>query len=264
MGQFDSPFEIVPGETYEVEYDGTPYRIDAEKYYGGTTILGDFGEGEPDFNRYPFVIISMGEGSLVSGPDNGTHAIQIRKHGLLHHKIVQEYLPIATDEEYGVIKRDEIPIIYRFAGDRARWDQLVAAAENMRLTGAIIIWHGVPLIYAESAMGSKIFFRRSDRPATLYQLNAPANWTDYVSLRSADIAPADTQICRLFLSSEEDTSLTYSISVGADGDRRYIAFGSGVRIVDGRELHITSSTSGSNKKFKITVDDSGTLSVTQV
>lgn len=262
MGQFDSPFEIVPGETYEVEYDGTSYRIDAEEYYG-MTILGDFGETDPDFNRYPFIIGSGGSETFVGGPDNGTHTIQIRKHGLLHHKIVQEYLPIATDEEYGVVRRDELPVIHRFAGGAARWDQLIAAVEGVRLNGDILIWHNVPIIHASSYMGSEIFFHRADRPATMYHLNAPAHWTDYVNMSSADVAEDDITTCGLYLNSHENTHLNYHISVGGDGDQRYINFDSHFRIVGGRELHITSSTPGSNKKFKITVDDSGTLSVTE-
>lgn len=233
-------FEV--GKEYVVSIDGNETVYTAYEY-GGTVFVGAEYKSVVQGSGY-LIYVSGGVVSLTTMDTSlvGNHSIGIKMKLQPIIKVPEKYLPIATDDSYGVVKKSEIITAYEFP-TKAPHDQMVQAISGLN--------HGKASIY----------------------------W-DFGRVSSAQYSSSDDTIC-IFYESDPYRALFYEVHNGYYngllGQNDYINMGTvtchGINIYDssGRDagmdagsITLMSHTDGSTKRFKITVDDSGTLTATEV
>jgi len=151
-----------------------------------------------------------------------------------------QYLPIADDNNFGVVKKSELvePYIFDMI---APYNQMVEAIKKFENGRAVIMWHGIFVIGA--------LYNKSDDSIQIRFANEPTVVEKFSKLTGSD----DPAYCITL--GELQASELYATNIrDAQGEI----------IIDQQTLYLKSSTEGSSKKFKITVDDAGTLTATEV
>ena len=211
-------FEIVEGQTYNVNWDGTDYECVCVNYR--SSILA-FGNLSIAFNRAdntgePFLYIYTG--TFTTHETAASHTISVKTAWEVITPMANEFLPVASEDKYGAVKKSEIVSAYNFPIN-APHGQMVDAIAAFRNGNANIMWNGSNVISAH-------YNSSNDTISVVYADKPQKNFT------YANVDGFYTQTLG---------STTYGI-----------------------EMILKSSTEGSTKNFRITVDDSGTLSATEV
>ena len=265
-GAISTTIELAVGETYEVSWDGAVYEcvcksVSGFPVIGNPSIIGagaDTGE--------PFVIspLTDNHGTEIYTLDtSASHAISISRIVAPVVKIDEKYLPVSTDGSYGVIKKSDIVSVYNFPAN-APHDQMVEAIAAFNTGNASIVWDGSKVINASYYSSSdRISVTFADEP--LNNVTFSNNNGSYViTLGTSTYAELQGSKVRIFnregaytvLSTEGEQSNT-TLHTSAD---KFSINGD----IKGYALVLSSSTANSPKKFRITVDDSGTISATEV
>ena len=267
IARFPSTFEATVGETYKVSWDGTVYECACA-----------------DFNSYPVIgnLSIAGAGSDTGEPflmlvDNGrvieiytadtsaSHTFSICVFAPEVVKIDEKYLPVASEGNYGVVKKSEIVTSYKF-DLRAPHDLMVDAITAFKTGNANIVWSGYKVIDASYDSSndtiSVVFAKEPLEVLTcsnydgfyIRTLGSPT----YEELQGNQVRIVNDEGVYAVLSTKgvkNDTTL----SVGAERIHFYSECG-----LSKHELILKSSTENSTKQFRITVDDSGTITATEV
>ena len=173
-------------------------------------------------------------------------------------------MPISTDDSYGVIKRSDIVSAYNLPA-KAPHDQMVDAVTAFETGNSSIMWDGVKVISAGyNSSDDKIFVQFAGEPLILktfenldsFYIRTIASSTEYAELQGGQARIFNSEGTYIVLSTEgvqsDSTLRTSADKFSIKGEIR------------GYSLVLRSSTKNSTKKFKITVDDSGTISATEV
>ena len=176
-----------------------------------------------------------------------------------------EFLPVASENNYGVVKKSEIVTSYKF-NVQAPHDQMVEAIAAFRTGNANIVWgknkvisasynssdDTISVIFAEEPLKTLTFSNNNG----LYVKNIGS--TIYGELQGNQV--------RIFNDNNNYTVLSVKgelPNIALDVTANRITF-NGVYGISETEIILKSSTEGSTKKFKITVDDSGTITATDI
>lgn len=266
MGQIQQNFKATVGETYKVSWDGTTYEstcvnLNENLYIGNLSISGISSDtGEP-FLMY----VVNGEGIEIYTKDtSASHAISISVFAVEVVKIDEKYLPKASEDSYGIIKASDVVSAYNFPL-RAPHDKMVEAISAFETGNASIVWGGVKVIsagYNSSTDNISVQFARE--PLSLktfknldgFYIRTIASSTEYGEMQGKQARIFNSEGVYTVLSTEGAQSDT-TLSVGANK----LSISGEFR---GHSLVLLSSTDNSTKKFRITVDDSGTLKATEV
>ena len=234
MGELQSTFSATVGETYKVSWDGTVYEctcaiVQGLLALGNTSIMGsgsDTGE--------PFLIgVFNGKRIIIQTTDtSASHTISISSYAESVVKIDQKYLPLASETEPGIISVNPLSnFILRqvkneyFKGSQSEVSGYVNAAKIEE--------------YAAKNNSYGIFSSGKFSGAVLSCSN------DNVNKYITSVLSGGKYIeCWKF--SQGSTTMEQLWGISKDG------------------VVISSSTPNSTKKFKITVDDSGTLKATEI
>lgn len=277
QGYGSLPYEFLPveGEKYAVTMDGTTYEcaatvvtIDEEDVLvvGNTTFFGGT-EG----SDVPVAIVSRSGRATVYANDSGEHTISVAGNEQNPQKIPREYIDL--NPLVGVI--DSHYYNYRYLNP-ARGASIAEVRKAAREENRDIIirldldnWQGT-LRYL--GLVNATVDGNANTPVLLFSAIKADNvsvdidgdtvsgkmqfeyW--YALLEPTEGPPADAFVNCQFAEINLVPGASragYYMQVNEDGHWE---------AVDG--LIVSSSTSGSNKRFKITVDDSGTLSATEV
>lgn len=221
IGSLKTTFTPVEGQTYIVNWDGAEHECVCSLFSGRYLVLGNLSiMGAGDDTGEPFIYIYVPSvGSEFETFDTASsHTISVKKMGEIVTQMAEEFLPVASKDNYGAVKKSEIVSAYNFPIN-APHNQMVEAIAAFITGNANIIWNKDKVISA--------YYESSD---------------DTISIK---------------FSTDPLASFRYS---NVDGFYRETLgkprHGSGII------LH--SSTTGSTKEFNITVDDSGTISATEV
>lgn len=209
--------EIVVGQTYTVNWDGTEYECVCVVFRSTILSIGNksiFGTG--DDTGEPFLYLSTG--AFATLDTSAIHTISVKTTAETIIPMSDEFLPVASEDNYGAIKKSDIVSTYNLPMSVPH-DQMLDAIAAFRTGNASIVWGNRKIIHAE------------------YNSS-----TDTVSIRFSPVPMT------LHIYSNVDGFYNNTL-----GTPRY-----------SNELILSSSTSGSTKKFRITVDDSGTISATEV
>lgn len=266
-GSIPTTIELIAGDTYKVSWDGATYEcvcelIRGQPAIGNPSIIGagaDTGE--------PFLILPLADnqGTEVYTLDTSTHTISISGFAQEVVKIDEKYLPKASENSYGVIKTAAIVSVYNFPS-QAQHDPMVDAITAFRTGNANIVWAGVNLINAS--------YNSSDDTISVTFANEPlrtqtfSNTGGLYNRKLGKSTYGELQGSRIRITN--DNNVYAALEVEGESPNVTLSTGANRIAINGAwgmsttEVILKSSTAGSSKTFKITVDDSGTISATAV
>ena len=234
MGQLESTFSATVGEIYKVYWDGAAYEC-ACVNFNGNTVIGNLSiAGAGSDTGEPFMIaISNSRGIRIGTADtSASHTISISSYAVSVVKIDQKYLPVASETEPGIISITPLSnailqqVKNEYFSERSIQVSGYGAAATIKE-------------YADKNNSHKIFSPGKFGGAVLSCYNYVAN--KYIT----SVLSGNKNIeCWKF--SQGSTTMERLWGIFEDG------------------VVISSSTADSTKKFKITVDDSGTITATEV
>lgn len=259
----DIAVELTEGETYKVSIGGVEYEtvcqsLNGALYIGSVEII----KGENP--EYPFVY-TPAEGSFATNIEGVSHDIVIKSFAQEVVKIDAKYLPVAEGDMYGVVKKSEIVSSYQFPAKVPR-AEIIKAISEFSNGKANITWAGSHVIDA--------FYDDSDDSINCIFATNPFRQLKYLNQNGFyryDLdSPKYIDVSEGFLRIYNDGGIYTTISTKGEQSNSTMVFGCahlaiyGDEILNRKELLLFSSTANSTKKFKITVDDSGTLKATEV
>ena len=268
IGVLTTTFIPVEGQTYIVNWDGTEHECVCSIFNGSYLVLGNLSiVGAGDDTGEPFIYINAPSmGSEFETLDTASsHTISVKKMGEIVTPMADEFLPVASEDNYGVVKKSEIVTSYKF-GTQAPHDQMVEAIAAFGTGNASIVW-GINKVISASYNSSDdtISIRFAEEPLKI--LTFPNNNGAYVkNVGSTTYGELQGNQVRIFNGNNDYTVLwvegvSPNVTLGIDANRIAI---NGIYGMSETEIILKSSTEGSSKNFKITVDDSGTISATEV
>lgn len=269
-GQLKSTFEATVGETYKVSWDGAAYEctcvlVEDMRIIGNLSIIGDYSDtGEP------FLMTKMNDKEIQIGTadTSASHTFSISRLVTEVVKIDEKYLPdtVATKSEVEPTQKvldGVFSSVATFTFDKQT---------SGRDTFVFNAFQYYKISDFNPAPEDVISFKGTTEFGTEYsEINIGNNCVEY-GLRFIIVASAGS--CSLPITETVTGSFT-APSAGLYAmytvDNQYQTAGTAEFIIkpSSGSLFITglllkSSTAGSTKKFKITVDDSGTLKATEV
>ena len=275
IAQIQSNFAPTVGETYKVSWDGTAYECTCVDL-GNLLIIGNLSlAGEGSDTGEPFLInIVNGAGIAIATADtSASHTFSISRFTQEVVKIDEKYLPdVLTTKmnntnptgsgSFSLNRKANTPI---GANSFAEGWKTTASGEGSHAEGS-----------ETTASG-----RRSHAEGNVTTASGSYSHAEgYVTIASGEGSHAEGYSTIASSNHQhvqgkyniEDSSGTYAdiVGNGAPGrcsnahtlDWEGNAWYSGT--IEGKALILPSSTSGSTKKFKITVDDSGTITATEI
>ena len=257
--------DISDGQTYIIVWDGVEYSCvghvaDGSSYIGNPAILGLESTGEP------FLYANASAGQSIWGAYDAaaSHTIKVTTIGTIYQTIDVNMLPKAG-ENYGVVKKDEIVTAYVFPSVSAPQLQMNKAIDDFAAGKAKITWNGNNVLEARRSSDTEIIIRLSRDPVNVYKYTANEVGHYYSQSVPSEYVSPDLEVMRIYIR-DENNPLSGGSFIGPitgvynSYDDNYIEFGTTRIYEDG----IAIKSSGSDKMFKITVDDSGTLKATEV
>ena len=234
MAQFPSNFEATVGETYKVSWDGAVYES-ACVDFNGMTIIGNLSlMGYGSDTGEPFIInVENGLGIAIATADtSSSHTISISEYIESVVKINPIYLPMASETEPGIIALDNL-------------DKYVLNLVKEEYLN--------PIEFQVSGYGDANTIEECANINNSYGIYIPGKLSGAV-LSCYRNSP--NKYITFVLSGGEYINC-YKFSLGSLSAEQLWGISK-----DG--VVISSSTANSTKKFKITVDDNGTLKATEV
>lgn len=246
-------FDLVYGRTYLISWDGVDYICTGILSDGVYPVLGNLGlAGSGEDTGEPFLFMKQGQWEVGSTESATEHVIGISEFDGEVVKIDEKYLPPSAVRAFNF--PENVP-----------HDQMVDAITAFESGSASIVWNGDKVIRA--------FYNSSDDTISVTFAKEPLAILTYSNrsgvyhheLGSATYGEVQAKKLRISNDGRAYSVLTVegkpsdvTLKVGAE--RIFIQ---GCEL-SRNELILLSSTYGSSKRFKITVDDSGTISATEV
>ena len=268
IGSPTTTFTPVEGQAYIVNWDGTEHECVCSIFNGRFLVLGNLSIiGAGDDTGEPFIYINVpSTGSEFDTFDTASsHTISVKKMGEIVTPMADEFLPVASEDNYGAVKKSEIVTSYKFNA-QAPHDQMVDAITAFGTGNASIVWRINKVISASyNSSDDTISVRFAEEP--LKTLTFSNNNGAYVkNFGSTTYGELQGNQVRIFNGNNDYTVLwvegaSPNVTLGIDANRISI---NGVYGMSETEMILKSSTEGSSKNFKITVDDSGTISATEI
>lgn len=269
-----SNFNPVDGSTYIVRIDGADYtctcvRVDKGVVFSAIGNLSMIGAG--DDTGEPFIIYGTGSNSweIDSSDSASEHTISIYGLNETIQKIDEKFLPVASDNNYGVVKKSEIVTSYVF-GTYAPHDKMVEAVTAFGNGTASITWEGNKVSYAlYDSSTDEVVISFVDRPYVIYRFRNVSGKYSYGLIEKDSFNDCETKMLRLFNTDNPNRQSAIYASEASQDDMtvnisaEHLSLES-MEILNQKELILYSSTVNSTKRFRITVDDSGTISATEV
>ena len=284
--EFDSTFEATAGETYKVSWDGTVYKCTCVVFDNSPSIIGNLSlAGEGSDTGEPFLmIIRNGIGITIGTLDtSASHTFSISGFAAEVVKIDEKYLPESsfTKAEWSNIS-NKIVDYKRVNSSLSVVDKSIHARPGNSYSDTInttlIFENGK--VYRVSGTAkftntrvNKIFTFNIDVTSTVsnYKIYLGSFYDDLnkatveVYLHSSN-HPFQVGMLSLTYDGTYGVTYTFSLDITVNEEATVlpdICLSDSIQRVGG-DIIIPSSTPDSTKKFKITVDDSGTITATEI
>ena len=277
--EFESTFEATVGETYKVSWDGTVYECTCVDF-SGWTIIGNLSiVGAGSDTGEPFILKIYNDGVIyISTADTSdTHTFSISGIAEPIVKIPAKFVD-KDASGYIVIHKNSTMTEqeaqnYRSAISKGKvvfiiWGSLcVRTIDTDKVTdstGVSVYYLNVHTINGEFykiAKNSEGLFNLGDRKIS--QATFPSNKVTGDVSSEIDIVRGKIRIRSSEISTGVGTTdALFSVEPNGTKSKAFEVLGNGEAVAPALILY--SSTADSTKKFKITVDDSGTLTATEV
>ena len=234
MGHLESTFSATVGETYKVSWDGAVYESSCVNFHN-MTIIGNLSlMGYGSDTGEPFIMnVQNGLGIAIATADtSSSHTISISNYIASVVKINQKYLPMASETEPGIIALDNL-------------DKYVLNLVKEE--------YFTPIEFQISGYGDANIIEKCANINNSYGIYMPGKLSGAVL--SCYMNSVNKYITSVLSGGEYIKC--YKFSLGSLSSEQLWGISK-----DG--VVISSSTPNSTKKFKITVDDSGTLKATEI
>lgn len=231
VAQITPAFEVVEGQTYTVNWDGTEYKCVGfvNNPLSGLGNLSIAGMG--DDTGEPF-LLAVNDGLIVTADTSASHTISISNYIESIVKINPKYLPMASETEPGMIALGDLD---KFVLDLVKEEYFHII--EFQISG-----------YGDAQTIEKCANRNNS-----YGIIIPGKLSGAVLSCYDNVANKYIT----FVLSGSDHINCYKFSMGSFNAEQLWGISK-----DG--VVISSSTPNSTKKFRITVDDTGTLKATEV
>ena len=246
-------FDLFYGQTYTILWDGTEYVCTGILANGTVPVLGNLGiMGAGDDTGEPFIFYNdKGQWAAVSTESATEHVIGIKGPSPQIVPLDGKYLPSAAVRAFNFPRN-------------VAHGQMVDAITAFKAGSASIVWDGSKVIralYNSSADTISVTFAEEPLAILTYSnrsgfYNKELGSVTYGELQGKKVRIVNDEGVYTVLSVKGEQSNS-TLEVGAN---RISISGT----ISGFEMILNSSTPHSAKKFKITVDDSGTISTTEV
>lgn len=270
-GVFYSVIDIDPlevGETYNIVWNGVEYICECVggevTYIGNESIIGMPVETDEPF----FVSVGEGDAVIVVTSTSGTYSIKVSKGGETVHKIDEKYLPENLATKSDVEATQEVldgvfssVATFTFDKQTSGRDTFVFNAFNYyKISDFNPALEDVISFHGTRESGDEYFNFAAGHNCVDYGLFIVVASAGRCSLRVSETtthwftAPSAGLYAMYDVNNPLMTAGTAEFTLKPSNEN-YI-------YIDG--VFLKSSTTGSTKKFRITVDDSGTISATEV
>lgn len=252
-------FDLINGQTYTISWDGTDYVCTGILFNGTVPVLGNLGiAGVGENTGEPFIFLNEGQWLVTSTESVTEHVIGIKAGTTPIVTLNEKYLPKASENGYGVVKMSGIVSAYNFPAQVAH-DQMVDAIAAFETGNASIVWGGnkVTNAYYEPSSDT-ISVTFADEP--LRTLTFSNRNGSYIRVLGADTY-RELQGSKVRITNDNDVDAVLSV----EGEQSDVTLNvgakrisiNGVYGISETEIILHSSTEGNAKTFRITVDDSG-------
>ena len=271
VAEFPSTFVLTVGETYKVYWDGAAYECTCVSFsniplIGNLSIMGAGSDtGEP-------FLIGVKNGvkiQIVAADTSASHTFSISRFTQEVVKIDEKYLPdtVATKSEVEATQEVLDGVFSSVA--TFTFDKQTSGRDTFNLNGfnyyKISDFNPAP----EDVISFKGTTESGDESTRIFA------GQNCVSYRNGFIVVASAGVCSIAISETTTRSFTapsaglYAIYKEGNpnmtaGTAEFTLKPSSENYIYITGLFLKSSTAGSTKKFKITVDDSGTITATEV
>ena len=236
FSEVNSTFSATAGETYKVSWDGTVYECTCIKLAADLMAIGNLSianEG-PDTGEPFIMLVDNGQKLIIGTTDtSASHTFSISQEVRAEVvKIDQKYLPVASETEPGIISVSYLSNV------------ILQQVVNEYFGGITsqVSWYGDAATIEEYAAKNNSYGIFSSGKFSGAVLSC---YNDAVNKNITSVLSGSESIeCWKF--SQGSTTMEQLWGISKDG------------------VVISSSTAGSTKKFRITVDDSGTLKAKEV
>ena len=277
MGQLESTFSATVGETYKVSWDGTAYECTCVSVNNTPAIgnLSMMGAGSDTGEPFIMAVNNGVQIAIVAVDAAVSHTFSISGFVAVVVKIDEKYLP-----EYSVL----------YSGDPANWSN--AKKQQMYddfISGKLVLYRysddeigvvlstfysrtvGLLFVFFENFHNLRSFYNNAfSNPIELSESGINKLITDYIyTLRSWKLYEASASevsvgdLLSMYLAFDSTTNKA-CILTNTKSDIGSIQLKSPIVTNGDADITLSSSTAGSTKKFRITVDDSGTITATEV
>ena len=254
--------ELADGEKLTVVWDGVSYDTVVTMLGGQFPAFGNLGlAGTGDVTDYPFVYLNIEAPVWATADTAASHTIKVTATKMVYNTIDVNMLPKAG-EDYGVVKKDEIVTAYVFP-NLAPQVEMNKAVDDFVAGKAKITWDSDNIIFAFRSSDTEIIMRSSHDPVNSYLYTVDESTHAYTKSWAAALEQSEISVRRIYIKTEDGKyyagPITGVNNPNVVGDK-YIEYGYTRIYEDG----IAIKSSDSSKMFKITVNDSGTISATEV
>ena len=270
LGVLESTFSATVGETYKVSWDGTTYECACVEYSGSTVIGNSSIIGVGSDTGEPF-IMTVNNGSnlaIFTADTSASHTFSISGLAPEVVKIDEKYLPdtIATKSEVEVAQNmanSNKEVLYSAFGSSFTFtfDKQTSGRDTFLFNG----FNYYKISDFNPAKENVISFNgTAENGEESSIIRTGSNCVEYGRF----IVVASSGVCSLPITDTVTKSFT-APSAGLyamynEGNTSATAGTGQFTMMQMDGLTIKSSTDGSTKRFRITVDDTGTLKATEV
>ena len=273
LAEFESTFVPTVGEIYKVSWDGTVYEctcVEGESVY----FIGNLSfEGAGSDTGEPFCMDIYTDGyiDIVTADTSDSHTFSISGKQALIVKIPAKYIDknasgyIAIHSNDTMTKQEAQNYMTAISKKEVVfiiWDRMcISGISFSQTTGydlRLTTQNGESYLIAQNSEG---LFNLNDRK--IYQATFPSNKGKGDVSSKIDISKGKIRISSSSISSGVGTTdVLFYVQPNGTKSKAFEVLGNGEAVTPALILH--SSTADSTKKFRITVDDSGTLKATDV
>lgn len=279
------PYSLEAGKDYTVVYNGTTYELTSDNVEG-IGVVGDFNPvitgSEPTM---PFAI-AAGNGILqiIDYTGNTEVTFKISSSEIDIKQIDTKYIPwndavglcplvfiyksvgSLTDEEkqkyYDLFNKGSL-LLARPKGDATVWCIVISMfySKTVGLQMTLINSTGKLLTYSGNSWETSDITENGITTTVKNVLNEKTSW-QLLRKNYSSVSLGEAFIARIIWNDSTGKACISKEEKETGGNSRYVE--SDILCSGDKEIVLSSSTADSTKKFRITVDDSGTISATEV
>ena len=257
LAEADVAYDLIEGETYTVTFDNVTYKCSAINS-DGMNVLGNLSiTGMGNDTGEPFIIVIVkGKCMIFTNTSEGTHSVSVVGNAIVITKVPEKYLPpvvgrVGTNENSEIFNRYDLNVASG-AHSHAEGSQTTASGNTSHAEGV-------------STIASGNWAHAEGNRTTASGITSHAE--GFGTLASSD----EQHVQGKFNVEDKANIYAHIVGNGTSNTTRSNAHtldwqGNAwfAGRVEGTALILKSSTSGSSKRFKITVDDTGAIKATEI